>query len=205
MREIGEKLDTSLVLIFAPLFFHHGPTHLPFVIDVFGYDKCNDADSQNIYAQSPPPCPDWFEYFKLPEERLLHAIFGEKAADVKDASLTVSGKGGTVMDIRIEYSSDPNRQTMTKSEQRRLAKDFKDEYRRKLAELTSELTHELEKKILDTKLPYPIIDKTPEKNNARTSAPAMPVPSLYADRWYIVSYLYEPPRFRRCWTRTWPR
>ncbi|MBR2722751.1 MAG: DNA-directed RNA polymerase subunit beta [Lentisphaeria bacterium] len=101
-----------------------------------------------------------------PEERLLHAIFGEKAADVKDASLTVSGKGGTVMDIRIEYSSDPNRQTMTKSEQRRLAKDFKDEYRRKLAELTSELTHELEKKILDTKLPYPIIDKTPEKNNA---------------------------------------
>ena len=65
MREIGEKLDTSLVLIFAPLFFHHGPTHLPFVIDVFGYDKCNDADSQNIYAQSPPPCPDWFEYFKL--------------------------------------------------------------------------------------------------------------------------------------------
>ncbi len=101
-----------------------------------------------------------------PEERLLHAIFGEKAADVKDASLTVSGKGGTVMDIRIERSSDPNRQTMTKSEQRRMVKDFKDEYRRKLAELTSELTHELEKKILDTKLPYPIIDKTPEKNNA---------------------------------------
>lgn len=37
-----------------------------------------------------------------PEERLLRAIFGEKAADVKDASLTVPpGTEGTVMDVKI--------------------------------------------------------------------------------------------------------
>ncbi len=37
-----------------------------------------------------------------PEERLLRAIFGEKAADVKDASLTVPpGTEGVVQDIKI--------------------------------------------------------------------------------------------------------
>ena len=37
-----------------------------------------------------------------PEEKLLRAIFGEKAADVKDSSLTVpSGTQGIVMDIKI--------------------------------------------------------------------------------------------------------
>jgi DNA-directed RNA polymerase subunit beta len=36
-----------------------------------------------------------------PEERLLRAIFGEKAADVRDTSLTVpSGTYGIVMDVR---------------------------------------------------------------------------------------------------------
>ncbi len=101
-----------------------------------------------------------------PEERLLHAIFGEKAADVKDASLTVSGKGGTVMDIRIEYANDPNRQSMTKTEMRRQAKEYKDEYRRKQNELIEELTDKLSAEMLGNKLPHPIIDKTPEKNDA---------------------------------------
>ena len=37
-----------------------------------------------------------------PEERLLRAIFGEKAADVKDSSLTVpSGTYGIVMDVKV--------------------------------------------------------------------------------------------------------
>lgn len=37
-----------------------------------------------------------------PEEKLLHAIFGEKAADVKDTSLRVpSGTNGIVVDVRV--------------------------------------------------------------------------------------------------------
>ena len=37
-----------------------------------------------------------------PEEKLLRAIFGEKAADVKDSSLKVpSGTQGIVMDIKV--------------------------------------------------------------------------------------------------------
>ena len=37
-----------------------------------------------------------------PEEKLLHAIFGEKASDVKDTSLRVpSGMSGTVLDVQV--------------------------------------------------------------------------------------------------------
>ena len=37
-----------------------------------------------------------------PEEKLLRAIFGEKASDVKDSSLRVSsGADGTVIDVRV--------------------------------------------------------------------------------------------------------
>ena len=37
-----------------------------------------------------------------PEEKLLRAIFGEKASDVKDSSLRVSsGADGTVIDVHV--------------------------------------------------------------------------------------------------------
>jgi DNA-directed RNA polymerase subunit beta len=37
-----------------------------------------------------------------PEEKLLRAIFGEKASDVKDTSLRVpSGMAGTVVDVQV--------------------------------------------------------------------------------------------------------
>ena len=37
-----------------------------------------------------------------PEEKLLRAIFGEKASDVKDTSLRVpSGMDGTVIDVQV--------------------------------------------------------------------------------------------------------
>jgi DNA-directed RNA polymerase subunit beta len=42
-----------------------------------------------------------------PEERLLRAIFGEKAADVKDTSLKVpSGTYGIVMDVKVSSKKD---------------------------------------------------------------------------------------------------
>ena len=37
-----------------------------------------------------------------PEEKLLRAIFGEKASDVKDTSLRVpSGMSGTIIDVQV--------------------------------------------------------------------------------------------------------
>ena len=94
-----------------------------------------------------------------PEERLLRAIFGEKAADVKDSSLIVpSGKGGIVMDVRIEYAKDPNRQAMTKSERRRQIKHAKDMYKEQYNALLDELTEKLSEALLGQKLSQPIYD-----------------------------------------------
>lgn len=102
-----------------------------------------------------------------PEERLLRAIFGEKAADVKDSSLVVpSGKGGIVMDVRIEYAKDPNRSNMTKTEARRQAKQVKDNFRSQYNELIEDLTDNLANVMLGQKLPYPILDTTAAKENA---------------------------------------
>ncbi len=102
-----------------------------------------------------------------PEERLLRAIFGEKAADVKDSSLIVSsGKGGIVMDVRIEYAKDPNRQNLTKTEMRRQIKHAKDQYKVKFNELVEELADRLSDVMLGQKLPYPIYDGTSTKDEA---------------------------------------
>jgi len=94
-----------------------------------------------------------------PEERLLRAIFGDKAADVKDSSLMVSsGKGGIVMDVRVERAKDPNRQTLTKSELRRQLKSVKDTYKQRHAELIEELSAKLSEILLGQKLTCSIID-----------------------------------------------
>ncbi len=45
-----------------------------------------------------------------PEERLLRAIFGEKAADVKDTSLKVpSGTYGIVMDVKLSSKKETDK------------------------------------------------------------------------------------------------
>ena len=55
-----------------------------------------------------------------PEERLLRAIFGEKAADVKDTSLTVpSGTYGIVMDVKVSSRKEVARQKLTPAESKR--------------------------------------------------------------------------------------
>ena len=102
-----------------------------------------------------------------PEERLLRAIFGEKAADVKDSSLYVqSGKGGIVMDVRIEYAKDPNRQNMTNTERKRQSKHAKDVFKEQRTALVEELTEKLSEILLQQKLPCPIYDTTSAKQDA---------------------------------------
>jgi DNA-directed RNA polymerase subunit beta len=58
-----------------------------------------------------------------PEERLLRAIFGEKAADVKDTSLRVpSGCAGIVMDVRVAQrgaGADSDKEKLSPSEYKR--------------------------------------------------------------------------------------
>ena len=102
-----------------------------------------------------------------PEERLLRAIFGEKAADVKDSSLYVqSGKGGIVMDVRIEYAKNSEHPAMTNQQKKQQTRHIKDDYKEKRAQLLAELTEKLADELFQKKLPCPIYDGASAKENA---------------------------------------
>ena len=69
-----------------------------------------------------------------PEEKLLRAIFGEKASDVKDTSLRVPpGMDGTVIDVRVftrdGVDKDARAQDIEKEELKQVRKDIQDETR----------------------------------------------------------------------------
>ena len=101
-----------------------------------------------------------------PEERLLRAIFGEKAADVKDSSLTVgSGTTGVVMDVRVEHAKSTKRSSMTKTEVRRQTKHIKDAAKSEIASLTEDMIEELAEFLFKEKLPHPIYDESSSKTD----------------------------------------
>ncbi|MEW7980185.1 MAG: DNA-directed RNA polymerase subunit beta [Candidatus Sedimenticola endophacoides] len=69
-----------------------------------------------------------------PEEKLLRAIFGEKAADVKDTSLRVSsGMSGTVIDVQVftrdGVEKDARALQIENAEMERVKKDLDDQLR----------------------------------------------------------------------------
>jgi DNA-directed RNA polymerase subunit beta len=69
-----------------------------------------------------------------PEEKLLRAIFGEKASDVKDTSLRVPpGMDGTVIDVRVftrdGVEKDSRALAIEKSELEKVRKDLEDQRR----------------------------------------------------------------------------
>jgi DNA-directed RNA polymerase subunit beta len=69
-----------------------------------------------------------------PEEKLLRAIFGEKASDVKDTSLRVPpGMDGTVIDVRVftrdGVEKDSRALSIEKSELEKVRKDLEDQRR----------------------------------------------------------------------------
>src|SRR5690242_4448727 len=69
-----------------------------------------------------------------PEEKLLRAIFGEKATDVKDTSLRVPpGMDGTVIDVRVftrdGVDKDSRALSIEKSELEKVRKDLNDQQR----------------------------------------------------------------------------
>ena len=69
-----------------------------------------------------------------PEEKLLRAIFGEKASDVKDTSLRVpSGTNGTVIDVQVftrdGVEKDERAKAVEKASLMKIKKDLSDELR----------------------------------------------------------------------------
>jgi DNA-directed RNA polymerase subunit beta len=95
-----------------------------------------------------------------PEERLLRAIFGEKAADVKDTSLKVpSGTYGIVMDVKVSSKKDGERTTKSaSSEEKRHAKQIEDDHKKKVDELSDQLTEALSNILLGEKIPLDVVN-----------------------------------------------
>ncbi len=94
-----------------------------------------------------------------PEERLLRAIFGEKAADVKDTSLTVpSGTYGIVMDVRVSSKEKAAKTKMTPSESKRQQKMIQEDNKKRKDELFEQLTEALANVLLGEKIPLDVVN-----------------------------------------------
>ena len=93
-----------------------------------------------------------------PEERLLRAIFGEKAADVKDTSLKVpSGTYGIVMDVKVSSKKDGERKE-TATEGKRQLKAIEEDHKKKTEELRDQLTEALSNILLGEKIPLDVVN-----------------------------------------------
>src|SRR5216110_443555 len=97
-----------------------------------------------------------------PEERLLRAIFGEKAADVKDTSLKVpSGTYGIVMDVKVsskkEKDIDRDKAPAT-GDAKKAAKQVQEDYKAKNEELREQLTEALSNILLGEKIPLDVVN-----------------------------------------------
>ncbi|CAI8318689.1 MAG: DNA-directed RNA polymerase subunit beta [Opitutia bacterium UBA7350] len=92
-----------------------------------------------------------------PEEKLLRAIFGEKAADVKDTSLVVpSGVHGIVMDVKVSARIDGEPEQMSASDRRRQIKKINEEYRSQNDRMRDDLTEALSNILLGEKIPLDV-------------------------------------------------
>ena len=93
-----------------------------------------------------------------PEERLLRAIFGEKAADVRDTSLTVPpGTTGVVMGVQVQSSKqvDP---AGDEKKSKKAAKDAEKKRKNQIARLEKDLMAKLMAELMNEKLPVDITD-----------------------------------------------
>lgn len=87
-----------------------------------------------------------------PEEKLLRAIFGEKAADVKDTSLVVpSGVKGIIMDVKTTTKSDRDNEKISTSDIRRRTRKINEEHRAQTDKLRDDLTEALSNVLLGEK------------------------------------------------------
>jgi DNA-directed RNA polymerase subunit beta len=100
-----------------------------------------------------------------PEEKLLRAIFGEKAGDVRDTSLTVPpGIEGTVVDVKVfsrrGVDKDERAKSIEEEEIGRLEKDYQDE----IAMVEMERDQKLKNLLVGKTLVVELFDPTSKQN-----------------------------------------
>ncbi|MFC1666820.1 DNA-directed RNA polymerase subunit beta [Candidatus Omnitrophota bacterium] len=109
-----------------------------------------------------------------PEEKLLRAIFGEKAGDVRDASLTVpSGVEGILVDAKV--FSRKGQRSKTKEEiqkEHKQIQKIRSEYQKRVENIKKERQKRLFKLLLGVKLSAPLLS---DETNATLIAEGRPV------------------------------
>jgi len=99
-----------------------------------------------------------------PEERLLRAIFGEKAADVRDASLTVpSGTDGIVIDVKVFSRKERARTDIEKQEEKKVLKEISESYRKRYADIEDNVQIKMSDLLLGKKIDGDIVDLRTEE------------------------------------------
>ena len=87
-----------------------------------------------------------------PEERLLRAIFGEKASDVRDASLKApSGTEGIVMDVRVFSRKNISKNELEKKKEKEELKKLDEEYNKSVTRV-KEARHKAMEELLTKQL-----------------------------------------------------
>jgi len=115
-----------------------------------------------------------------PEEKLLRAIFGEKASDVKDTSLRVSsGTDGTVIDVQVftrdGVEKDERAISIEKDQLKQVRKDLDDQLRI----VESAIYQRLENALLDK-----VADKGPKGLKKGTKITAEFLAGLEPEEWF---------------------
>lgn len=118
-----------------------------------------------------------------PEEKLLRAIFGEKASDVKDTSLRVPpGMDGTVIDVRVftrdGVDKDLRAQQIEREELKQVRKDIDDETRI----IENDIYQRIEKLIVNKEA-----DKGPEGLNKGDKVSKEYLSGLDSEKWFQIS------------------
>ena len=94
-----------------------------------------------------------------PEERLLRAIFGEKAADVRDTSLKApSGTNGIVMDVKVSSKGNEADLKENPDDLKKRQSEIKNRHDDVVAQLTEDLTEALSNILLGEKIPLDVVN-----------------------------------------------
>ena len=117
-----------------------------------------------------------------PEEKLLRAIFGEKASDVKDSSLRVPpGVSGTIIDVRVfirdGVKKDERALQIEDEQTAKIQKDLDDELRIR-ADAMFDMLHKL--------LEGQVVDGGPDKLKAGSKVTADYLEKLACEKWFSI-------------------
>ena len=145
-----------------------GPEEITRDIPNVGEEALRNLDSEGVVRIGAEVKPDDILVGKITpknesdlpaEERLLKAIFGEKAQDVKDSSLRVpGGLYGIVMDVRIERKSEPSTKAKGdgKDSLKAKIKEKENKYKQEHDNILDEMVRNLGETFLGQKLPCSI-------------------------------------------------